>query len=363
MIITIELDESPSKSYDIIECAKKWCKYFFEDKNDYGKNKYLIITDPINRVVHLKSQPILGFGTPKILKVSSHDREIRMIFNEFSFEYGYKGFHKTNDELHCLGYIFESDKTAHIHRDTIRICSSGFHYCKKLEDVFQFYDKTGTNTVVYHKVLCKDTRTSQSTKSVTNVLIIGEEITQEQYFYTRYKDKLDLINEIQEQIKAPVIIGGSLALQYYNALNRAAVGDLDLNTHDIKLFDRFKEVEDPSKGRLEINEGWSFGEKKNDLLNKLSKKDNNQPCSDGKGDGNQRKMGFRYKNIKIDVFEVGATDDFETVVINNKEYRFYPVEKIMAAKAKYFYKNPKSQEKHGIDLAFWFLQQSNKQSK
>lgn len=49
---------------------------------------------------------------------------------------GFKGF---NQDLTCRGFQYEIGKT-YEYNGEIGLCSSGFHFCRKLQDVHQFYD-------------------------------------------------------------------------------------------------------------------------------------------------------------------------------------------------------------------------------
>ena len=49
---------------------------------------------------------------------------------------GYKGF---NEDLTCRGFQYEIGKTYEYDGD-IELCRSGFHFCRKLKDVHDFYD-------------------------------------------------------------------------------------------------------------------------------------------------------------------------------------------------------------------------------
>ena len=49
---------------------------------------------------------------------------------------GYKGF---NQDLTCRGVQYEIGKT-YEYNGKIELCSSGFHFCRKLQDVHRFYD-------------------------------------------------------------------------------------------------------------------------------------------------------------------------------------------------------------------------------
>ena len=49
---------------------------------------------------------------------------------------GFKGF---NEDLTCRGFQYEIGKT-YKHNDEVELCSSGFHFCRKLKDVHNFYN-------------------------------------------------------------------------------------------------------------------------------------------------------------------------------------------------------------------------------
>ena len=49
---------------------------------------------------------------------------------------GFKGF---DQDLTCRGFQYEIGKT-YEYNGEIELCSSGFHFCRKLQDVHQFYD-------------------------------------------------------------------------------------------------------------------------------------------------------------------------------------------------------------------------------
>ena len=49
---------------------------------------------------------------------------------------GFKGF---NQDLTCRGFQYEIGKT-YEYNGEIELCSSGFHFCRKLQDVYQFYN-------------------------------------------------------------------------------------------------------------------------------------------------------------------------------------------------------------------------------
>ena len=49
---------------------------------------------------------------------------------------GFKGF---NEDLTCRGFLYEIGKT-YKHSGEVELCRSGFHFCRKLKDVHNFYN-------------------------------------------------------------------------------------------------------------------------------------------------------------------------------------------------------------------------------
>ena len=49
---------------------------------------------------------------------------------------GFKGF---NQDLTCRGFQYEIGKT-YEHNGNVELCNTGFHFCRKLQDVHNFYD-------------------------------------------------------------------------------------------------------------------------------------------------------------------------------------------------------------------------------
>ena len=56
---------------------------------------------------------------------------------------GYKVFDKN---WKCKEFQFEIGKT-YVHEGKLKLCESGFHFCKKLNDCFNYYDFDSKNKV------------------------------------------------------------------------------------------------------------------------------------------------------------------------------------------------------------------------
>lgn len=54
---------------------------------------------------------------------------------------GYKGMHS---DMTCRNMKYEIGKTYHA-EGTVKLCSNGFHFCRKLTDVFDYYDRKNGN--------------------------------------------------------------------------------------------------------------------------------------------------------------------------------------------------------------------------
>ena len=89
---------------------------------------------------------------------------------------GYKGF---NEDMTCRGFKYEIGKE-YVHKGPIEVCSSGFHFCKKIEDVQKFYD------IEHNKILCEIEATGEvleeDEKCTTNKIKIIREIEKEEMY-------------------------------------------------------------------------------------------------------------------------------------------------------------------------------------
>ncbi|MFA6667808.1 MAG: hypothetical protein WCS51_05610, partial [Bacilli bacterium] len=57
-----------------------------------------------------------------------------------------KGFKVTDENMQCIGFQFELGKEFK-HEGELKLCESGFHFCKKLIKCFNYYDFNPKNRV------------------------------------------------------------------------------------------------------------------------------------------------------------------------------------------------------------------------
>ena len=90
---------------------------------------------------------------------------------------GYKGFNK---DMTCRGFQYEVGKE-YEHKGSIKLCDRGFHFCKKIGDVQNFYDITGENYI-----LCEIEATGRviegDDKCVTDKIKIIREISKDEMY-------------------------------------------------------------------------------------------------------------------------------------------------------------------------------------
>ena len=84
-----------------------------------------------------------------------------------------KGYKVFNEDWTCRGFQYEVGKT-YKHDGNIELCGSGFHYCRKLIDCFEYYSFNPANKVAEVEVLGQIE--SDDKKSVTNEIKIVKEL-------------------------------------------------------------------------------------------------------------------------------------------------------------------------------------------
>ena len=85
-----------------------------------------------------------------------------------------KGYKVFNPDWTCRDFQYEPGKTFEYDGE-IKLCESGFHFCKKLEDCFEYYDLDIKNHVC--EVETDGLVKTEHSKSVTNKLTIGRELS------------------------------------------------------------------------------------------------------------------------------------------------------------------------------------------
>ena len=84
---------------------------------------------------------------------------------------GYKGFDK---DLKCKNYQYEVGMTYRMH-DDIKVCKRGYHFCKELIDVMDYYNSHDGNRFCEVEALGK-IKTDDNKKYCTNIIKIIREI-------------------------------------------------------------------------------------------------------------------------------------------------------------------------------------------
>ena len=93
---------------------------------------------------------------------------------------GYKGF---NRDMTCRDFQYEQGKTYETERASL--CSTGFHFCEKLSDCFDYYDQFDS---VFHEIEADGDIQTNGRKSVCTRITIGKEVSHIELNRTIYGD-------------------------------------------------------------------------------------------------------------------------------------------------------------------------------
>ena len=88
---------------------------------------------------------------------------------------GYKAF---NNDLTCRDFQYEIGQVYEIDEVPV-VCQIGFHFCKNIQDVYNFYDMNNNTRVCEIEALVDIVSTPDNTKFCTNKIKIVREITEE----------------------------------------------------------------------------------------------------------------------------------------------------------------------------------------
>ena len=225
---------------------------------------------------------------------------------------GYKGFDK---DLKCKGYQFIVGEVAtKAEKEKPRMCSEdGFHYCNKLSDVFEYYNRTSKHRFCEVEVL--GNFTDDGNKSITTSLRVLKEIPQSEIFESLYEEnmKLDLVKKLQTQYPL-VHVGGSIGLYLHGIrLNRFkdVPADIDIIAPYFVLFD-------------------DFGDCQVDYI-------------DGKASSNDFDQTFILDSVKVDC-RIDPKQAYEVIEYKGFKYKVSKFEVILAAKVRYSEKNKKHRD-------------------
>lgn len=135
---------------------------------------------------------------------------------------GIKGFDK---DLKCRGYEFKIGKT--FEEDfTPRLCGRGFHYCKTISDVFNYYPNKNGNRFCVVEVL--GTIEEGTDKCCTNKIKIVRELSKSEITSGLTDEALGL--KLKEMSDNGFIIGGSFALKAHGYSINRDISDIDIIT-------------------------------------------------------------------------------------------------------------------------------------
>lgn len=96
-----------------------------------------------------------------------------------------KGYKVFNSDFTCRGFQFEVGKT-YKHDGNIELCSSGFHFCRRASDCFNFYPFNPNNRVAEVEAIGLVKTSSDGVKSVTDEITIIREVS--------WHEVLELVN-------------------------------------------------------------------------------------------------------------------------------------------------------------------------
>ena len=150
---------------------------------DEPYNETIIYNDQFK--VHLKYKRT---NVPLFINFEFSTEEL--LFPEVGCVEGYK---ITNSDYSCRGFKYELNHTYSIEEDPIP-CKSGFHFCKKLDDCFNYYNPEKSSFEIWNldiyrflKVKSNGTTYQLRDKYCTNNITILEECTTEEILEAFHK--------------------------------------------------------------------------------------------------------------------------------------------------------------------------------
>ena len=93
--------------------------------------------------------------------------------------YKVKGYKAFSSSLECRSFKFKVGEKYH-HVGEIKICQSGFHFCERLRDVFEYYEDHTDNTRICE--VLADEVFSKEDKSVCRDLVIVRELSKAEIY-------------------------------------------------------------------------------------------------------------------------------------------------------------------------------------
>lgn len=230
----------------------------------------------------------------------------------------FKGFDKNlkcKDQQFVIGEVVSK-----AFKENPRLCSNeGFHYCSKLEDVYQFYSRGSGHRFCEIEVLGGFTEDDQ--KGITTSLKVVREITME--IYEKQMEENMMLDEVKKlQVQYPLIhVGGSIGLYLHGVRLRRWVSgpaDIDIVAPYFVLFQSFKNGGDEEE--IEY--------------------------IDGKKSANDFDETFIFNSTKVDC-RIDPKQRYEVIEYKGFKYKVSKFETIMEAKMRYAVKG---NDKHRDDI-------------
>ncbi len=287
-------------------------KRYFEETN-FKNDNLLEEIKKINNMEETKIKPFLAY---------------KGFSNDLSCNHG--AATKTN---YIIGETYSKE-----FKEKPKLCSNdGYHFCKKLNDVFQHYRRDGKNRFCLIEVL--GPHTSDTSKSITTSFKIIKEIEEKEIddilSYENIKPSIDKLKEFQ--IDYPLShIGGSLGLflhgiQLSRFKNFNSQIDFDVILPYYQIIKKKEE-----NNNLKID-GVT-------LLEKVMEEEEVDYSS-----SNDFDEAVFYDGVKIDL-KVDPHQKYEIINFEDFDFKVSKLENILEAKLRYAMTPSKSSVKHKKDI-------------
>ena len=102
-----------------------------------------------------------------------------------------KGY-KASNKGKCRDIVYEVGKTYTFNGD-LEACATGFHYCKKIDDVLSYYDYDRNTTVIF-EIEDLGESIDKGDKTITNKMTIVRIIDPSELLTYPYQDQLYTLN-------------------------------------------------------------------------------------------------------------------------------------------------------------------------
>lgn len=236
----------------------------------------------------------------------------------------YKGFKK---DLTCRGFQYEENKIFSIDEDPV-VCKSGFHYCSKLVDCFNYYANIDSHVFAEVEILGKVD--SEGDKSATNKIkilrVLGRsEVNILSFIHSPQYKLLKYLNS-----KYNIIIGGSVSLFLQGIYLNRNLEDSDLDI----IMPYFQLIESNEDESIKVSRSKALPSS-NDFGNQID--------VIVKGDN-----GIKQLNSKIDL-KVDPYQEYINVAFDNTVFKVSPYLETLKYKIEYA---QKGSDKHIADLEY-----------